>query len=101
MLDTALRPRPFPAEAGSLLPGLLAATRTGPTPAGDDGLVVESRGWNHRPPTVWAHSASSCNLDRDTTADGQTVTGWATFLFGDGRACGSERVSLDGDHERG
>src|SRR4051794_12597295 len=43
MLDAALRPRAFPPEAGSLLPGLLAATRTGPTPAGDDELVVESR----------------------------------------------------------
>jgi hypothetical protein len=32
---------PFPPEAGSLLPGLLAATRTGPSPAGDDELVVE------------------------------------------------------------
>ena len=27
--DTGLRPRPFPDEAASLLPGLLAATRTG------------------------------------------------------------------------
>ena len=34
-------PRAFPREAGSLLPGLLAATRTGPSPAGDDELVVE------------------------------------------------------------
>ena len=41
--DAALRPRPFPPEAGSLLPGLLAATRTGLPPAGDDELVVESR----------------------------------------------------------
>jgi hypothetical protein len=59
MLDAALRPRAFPREAGSLLPGLLAATRTGPTPAGDDELVVESRRSNHRPPTVWAHSRRS------------------------------------------
>ena len=42
-LDAALRPRAFPPEAGSLLPGLLAATRTGPSPAGDDELVVGSR----------------------------------------------------------
>jgi len=34
--DTGLRPDPFPDRAASLLPGLLAATRTGLTPAGDD-----------------------------------------------------------------
>ena len=37
--DAGLRPRPFPDEAASLLPGLLAATRTGLTPAGDDELT--------------------------------------------------------------
>jgi hypothetical protein len=36
--DTALRRRAFPPDAGSLLPGLLAATRTGLPPAGDDEL---------------------------------------------------------------
>ena len=41
MLDAALRPRAFPPEADSLLPGLLAATRTGPFPAGDDELVLD------------------------------------------------------------
>jgi hypothetical protein len=41
MLDAALRPRAFPPEADSLLPGLLAATRTGPTPAGDDELALD------------------------------------------------------------
>jgi hypothetical protein len=34
--DTGLRPDPFPDRAASLLPGLLAATRTGLTPASDD-----------------------------------------------------------------
>ena len=37
--DAGLRPRPFPDEAASLLPGLLAATRTGLPPAGDDELT--------------------------------------------------------------
>jgi hypothetical protein len=37
--DAGLRPRPFPDEAASLLPGLLAATRTGLTPASDDELT--------------------------------------------------------------
>src|ERR1035441_2645976 len=32
-------PRAFPARAASLVPGLLAATRTGLTPAGDDELT--------------------------------------------------------------
>ena len=40
-LDAALRPRAFPPEAGSLLPGLLTATRTGPSPAGDDELMLD------------------------------------------------------------
>jgi hypothetical protein len=37
--DAGLRPRPFPGGAASLLPGLLAATRTGLTPASDDELT--------------------------------------------------------------
>ena len=37
--DAGLRPRPFPGEAASLLPGLLAATRTGLTPASNDELT--------------------------------------------------------------
>src|SRR4051794_23067739 len=37
--DAGLRPDPFPDRAASLLPGLLAATRTGLTPAGDDELT--------------------------------------------------------------
>src|SRR4051794_32517851 len=37
--DAGLRPDPFPDRAASLLPGLLAATRTGLAPAGDDELT--------------------------------------------------------------
>ena len=37
-LDAGLRPDRFPTRAASLLPGLLAATRTGLTSAGDDEL---------------------------------------------------------------
>jgi hypothetical protein len=40
--DTALRRRTFPPDAGSLLPGPLAVTRTGLTPAGNDELPTES-----------------------------------------------------------
>jgi hypothetical protein len=37
--DAGLRPGPFPDLTASLLPGLLAATRTGLPPAGDDELT--------------------------------------------------------------
>src|SRR6266513_3988920 len=37
--DAGLRPRPFPDGTASLLPGLLAATRTGLSPASDDELT--------------------------------------------------------------
>jgi hypothetical protein len=39
--DAGLRPDPFPDRAASLLPGLLAATRTGLTPVGDDELTLD------------------------------------------------------------
>ena len=38
--DAGPRPRPLPDEAANLLPGLLAATRTGLPPAGDDELTT-------------------------------------------------------------
>ena len=41
--DTALRRRAFPPDAGSLLPGPLAATRTGLSPVGDDELTTEDQ----------------------------------------------------------
>src|SRR5436190_22545495 len=37
--DAGLRPRPFPDDTASLLPVLLAATRTGLPPASDDELT--------------------------------------------------------------
>ena len=40
--DAGLRPGPFPDQAASLLPGSLATTRTGLTPAGDDELLIRS-----------------------------------------------------------
>src|ERR1700751_2620921 len=61
--DAGLQPGPFPDQAASLLPGLLAATRTGLTPAGDNELMsgqVKSNNhlqlpgalWNGRGPSV-------------------------------------------------
>ena len=49
--DTALRRRAFPPDAGSLLPGPLAATRTGLTPAGNDELPTESDHVITQPPS--------------------------------------------------
>jgi len=63
--DAGLRPRPFPGETASLLPGLLAATRTGLSPAGDDELTNT---WKHHGttprchlPLCWAHEKTSLN----------------------------------------
>src|SRR6185369_3135139 len=57
-----LRPRPFPDETASLLPGLLAATRTGLPPASDDELTNTKK---HHGTTsrchlllCWAHERS-------------------------------------------
>jgi hypothetical protein len=45
--DAGLRPRPFPDETASLLPGLLAATRTGLPPASDDELRTDDQPLRH------------------------------------------------------
>jgi hypothetical protein len=55
--DAGLRPGPLPDRAASLLPGLLAATRTGLTPAGDDELMFGSGHTMAPPPNRWAHVA--------------------------------------------
>jgi hypothetical protein len=62
-LDAGLRPGPFPDRAASLLPGLLAATRTGLTPAGGDELVLDQViSIDHL--QLWAHSLSCCKWRR-------------------------------------
>ena len=49
--DAGLRPGPFPGQTASLLPGLLAATRAGLPPAGDDELTNKKYGClPHSPP---------------------------------------------------
>jgi len=45
--DAGHRPRPFPDDTASLLPGLLAATRTGLTPASDDELRTRRTPWHY------------------------------------------------------
>src|SRR3974390_2825156 len=61
-LDAGLRPGPFPDQAASLLPGLLAATRTGLPPAGDDELT------NTRKHHALRHGAPSCSAGRTKEA---------------------------------
>ena len=58
-LDAGLRPDPFPDRAASLLPGLLVATRTGLTPAGDDELMSDQVKSNDHL-RLWAHSKDCC-----------------------------------------
>jgi hypothetical protein len=60
-LDAGLRPGPFPDRAASLLPGLLAATRTGLTPAGDDELMSDQVKSNDHL-RLWAHSLLRCKF---------------------------------------
>src|SRR2546423_4933981 len=55
--DAGLRPDPFPDRAASLLPGPLAVTRTGLTPASDDELTT-------RRSATPNHSLSSCLAGR-------------------------------------
>ena len=58
--DAGLRPGPLPGQAASLLPGLLAATRTGLPPAGDNELTNSKiRCYiTAPPPRCWAHERS-------------------------------------------
>jgi putative ABC transport system ATP-binding protein len=52
--DAGLRRQAFPPDTANLLPGLLAATRTGLPPAGDDELVDDQINPKASPPTAWA-----------------------------------------------
>src|SRR4051812_44352220 len=60
--DAGLRPGPFPDRAASLLPGLLAATRTGLTPAGDDELMLDHD--LHIDLQLWAHPGEGASDGR-------------------------------------
>src|SRR6188472_707401 len=53
--DAGLRPGPFPDRAASLLPGLLAATRTGLAPAGDNELMSDQVISTNHPRLPGAH----------------------------------------------
>ena len=61
--DAGLRRRAFPPDAASLLPGLLAATRTGLPPAGNDELMLDQvTSINHL--QLWAHAACPWEQER-------------------------------------
>src|ERR671915_73928 len=78
-LDAGLRPGPFPDRAASLLPGLLAATRTGLTPAGDDELLSDQvTSIDHL--QLWAHSLCRCKFGRGS---GSRVSLCGAHLLGD------------------
>src|SRR6266536_5477727 len=73
LLTLGSGPARFPGRAASLLPGLLAATRTGLPPAGDDELTNTKihHGTTSRChlPFCWAHekpglASMSCRLSR-------------------------------------
>jgi hypothetical protein len=68
--DAGLRPRPFPDDTASLLPGLLAATWTGLTPAGDNELT------NTKTHHGLHHGVTSGSAERTKNAHG---TGWSSF----------------------
>ena len=68
--DAGLRPGPLPDRAASLLPGLLTATRTGLTPAGDDELMLDQVNSNQPPPTLGAHCLAPEGEVRGRGADG-------------------------------
>src|SRR6185503_6880615 len=89
--DTGLRPRPFPDEAASLLPGPLAATRTGLTPASDDELTTQDQ-----PPT----RSTSCLLGArkvfiDRSSSVARAPTCSTILFSS--RCGTSAWHADHD----
>jgi hypothetical protein len=72
--DAGLRPGQFPDRAASLLPGLLAATRTGRTPAGDDELALDQVTSQHHL-QLWAHEEQDIEPLQERGVDGEEVAG--------------------------
>src|SRR3954469_5772092 len=83
--DTGLRPGPFPDQAASLLPGHLAATRTGLPPASDDELT------NNKSPD----EATSCSAGR-TKMRGYSCTAEVPVVTVSGVAVGIWQMELRG-----
>src|SRR5205823_9722196 len=76
--DAGLRPRPSPGETASLLRGLLAATRTGLPPAGDDELTNTKKhhGITSRCHLLlcWAHEKTSLRYAAARPVPGNRTT---------------------------
>ena len=81
---TGLRPRPFPDETASLLPGLLAATRTGLPPASDDELTNTKihHGLTSRCHLLlcWAHESSRLKVRKPSSTVRASCVQCAFFL---------------------
>ena len=95
-LDAGLRPGPFPDRAASLLPGLLAATRTGLPPAGDDELTntkihhgTTSR--LHLPP-YWAHITAHYHFLRTAVPERWVMAGIGASIPALRACCGQGLV---------
>jgi len=76
--DAGLRPGPFPGQAASLLPGSLAITRTGLSPASGDELTDTTKHHGTRSrchlPSCWAHRKSALvRTSRSSTPTAGTV----------------------------
>src|SRR5664279_5332575 len=70
--DAALRRQAFPPDAGSLLPGLLAATRTGLPPASDDEHEQQIDLYDTRSPPV---PLGARKIEGNCSPGSQAVTG--------------------------
>ena len=71
--DAGLRPRAFPPDTASLLPGLLTVTRTGLTPASDDELTTEpSTVYTTNLQAFWTHKEPAMTRNTITLTPEQT-----------------------------
>jgi len=87
--DATLRRRAFPPDTGSMLPGFLAITRTGLTPAGDDELQIRSQSLDDHPLIAGRTPRSGVNAD-------EAWASWWSMLGGGGLEVGDRAgVSTD------
>ena len=82
--DAGLRRRRCPTDAASLLPGLVAATRTGHTPTGDNELQRQITNPTDDLLSAWAHERSrltaSCSQRRMLTTSALSLMFMLRFL---------------------
>src|SRR3954447_10456638 len=91
--DAGLRPGPFPDRAASLLPGLLAATRTGLAPAGDNELMSDQVISTNHPPLPGARRVGRrAGAEGETPVTGRMARVWAVTSDGCGWFSGWRRA---------